>query len=370
MRISNLFLPVPVIMMTCTIENMSSSIPEEVWHRWSTPEYDSLRQAVLVFGGSIRKEAAIELFPEVSLLYQEGEGTNTIKGTFYLTTKRMIFLPKNQIPHPLLVMATFDSLRCLSGVRSDLTITIIDNTSASANFQFQSTKSLFQCFNLLRSLSEASRFDANKFRRVIARVASESNRDETPFSSIEVELQECHQNLEVPEALPVDPIVAEENSLDPLGSFLAPIKFILDYCNHLHFDIHIKLRTLFFVSLISFFLKFIPFLPLVALCVIIYLLFSAWQKLNLDNNKPQEPRSQSEGFLQVRQFFTEWFAWENSEKSMLLLKSASAIFLGWIILPPNAYVLACIVSYLYFIVLPIYQSNIFSKIVSGFWFCT
>jgi hypothetical protein len=49
-----------------------AEIPPEVWHRWTVQDYDPLRQAVIVFGGSLRREAAIERFEDVSVLYAEG----------------------------------------------------------------------------------------------------------------------------------------------------------------------------------------------------------------------------------------------------------------------------------------------------------
>ncbi|OHT07172.1 hypothetical protein TRFO_01303 [Tritrichomonas foetus] len=351
-----------------------TDIPEEVWRRWSQNEYDPLRQAVLVFGGNLRKEIALEHFNEVSLLYQEGEGTNTLKGVFYLTTKRMVFLPKNTIPHQSIVEATFDALRGLSGVRSDLTITITDKSGSIANFQFQTTKSLFQCFNLLRSLSEASRKDENKFRKIISSLAKQTERDETPFSSIEVELAECHQSLEFPEASPDDHVapVIEDTNADHMASVLAPIKFILDYCNHLHFDIHIKLRILFFISLVSFCMKFIPFLPLICLLVSIALMFTGWQNIQNDGKMPESRfvGTDNQGVLQIQSFFNDWFAWQNPRKSELLLRVCGSIFLGWAVLPKKYFVFGCILSYLFFIVIPLHNSDMFKKIVSGFWFCT
>jgi len=66
-----------------------------------------------------------------------------------------------------------------------------------------------------------------------------------------------------------------DSTNDPLIELATAIKNILEYCNHLHFDIHIKLRILFFLAIISFILKFIPVVPLSALIVIIVQLYYA-----------------------------------------------------------------------------------------------
>ena len=87
------------------------ALPQDVWQRWSNPDFDALRQTVIVFGGNISKEAAIEAYPNVSLYYQENEGTSMIKGTLYLTSSRLAFLPNNTIPHPQLVQLRYDLLR-------------------------------------------------------------------------------------------------------------------------------------------------------------------------------------------------------------------------------------------------------------------
>lgn len=353
---------------------MSSGIPQEVWNRWLQSDFDPLRQAVLVFGGSLKKEIALEYFNDVSLLYQEGEGTNTLKGVFYLTTKRLVFLPKNQIPHPSMVEATYNVLTGLSGVRSDLTITVTDTTGSVANFQFPTTKSLYQCFNLLRALAEASRKDENKFRKIIINLVKQTERDETPFSSIEVDLPECHQTLEVPEASSFDDHatpVPEDTKIDRMTTSLAPLKSFFDYCNHLNFDIHIKLRILFFMSLASFCMKFIPFLPLVCLLIAATITFNGWDYLlNGENNQEQKFASDNQGVIQIQNFFEDWFGWQNPKKSQRLLYTCVSIFISWVIMPRQLFVILCSVCYAVFIIVPVYNSNVLSKIVTGFWFCT
>ena len=351
-----------------------SAIPSEVWRRWTLPEFDPLRQAVLVFDGNLRKEAAVEMFTDVALLYQEGEGITSVKGVFYITTKRLIFLPKDTVYDPKIVEATFNNLKGLTGVRSDLSISIVDRLNAVANFQFASTRSLYQCFNLLRAMSEASRKPIEEFQREIVKLSSQTTRDETPFSSIEVELEACTHSPEVVEAQNQESEipVPEGDDETQMVAFVGPVKGFFDYCNHLHFDIHVKLRMLFIISAAAFCMKYIPFVPLVALLVVAYMLRAGWLKIEEDSGVT-EPKTESEankGFNSVRNFVLDYLAWQNIEKSSLVLKVASAIFLGWIILPGKAYTLVCIIAYIVFVAWPIYQSDLLQKIVAGFWFCT
>ena len=351
-----------------------SAIPSEVWRRWTLPEFDPLRQAVLVFDGNLRKEAAVEMFTDVALLYQEGEGITSVKGVFYITTKRLIFLPKDTVYDPKIVEATFNNLKGLTGVRSDLSISIVDRLNAVANFQFASTRSLYQCFNLLRAMSEASRKPIEEFQREIVKLSSQTTRDETPFSSIEVELEACTHSPEVVEAQNQESEipVPEGDDETQMAAFVGPVKGFFDYCNHLHFDIHVKLRMLFIISAAAFCMKYIPFVPLVALLVVAYMLRAGWLRIEEDNGVT-EPKTESEankGFNSVRNFVLDYLAWQNIEKSSLVLKVASAIFFGWIILPGKAYTLVCIIAYIVFVAWPIYQSDLLQKIVAGFWFCT
>ena len=354
-----------------------SGVPEKVWKRWATEEFDALRQVVVVFGGKPRKEAALEVYTDVSLLYQEGEGTNSVKGVFYLTSKRIAFLPDNTMPHPKMVHATFDYLKCLTGTRSDLTLSLIERQGSVANFQFASEKVLFQCFNTLRLLCEASRKDEATFRKAIIHVATRAQPDEAPFSSIEVELPECNTSLELsveaPETAVVTPIGTEkeEKERSASTSSLVYLRFLLDYVNHIHFDLHIKLRILFVISLCSFCLKFIPFLPLVCIFTVIYLLYNAWEKLDYDGNVEVltiEPGNES--FVRLQSFWNDWFGWGNKTKSLITLRVASAIAILWFILPLRVYLALCTLAYLFFIAVPLCRDKLFLKIGTGFWFCT
>ena len=362
-------------------------IPQEIWQRWEKPEYDQLRQTVIVFGGNTSKEAPVEKFADVSLLFQEGEATNLIKGVMYLTTRRMVFLPENQIPHPHLVQCTFESLRSISGIRNDLSIYLIDRHTGTANFKFPTPNTLFQCFNLLRFLAESTKLESKQYRKAMYDVVTAKKRDETPFTSIEFDFGEVGVT-KAPEINAPKPATSEEDieqeseqSNDPLISFLQPIKHVLDYCNHLHFDIHIKLRILLVLSFISFILKFIPLLPLSALSIIsvqLYFVYDNIKNKNKDDDEKtfsstwdtKETKNKTESFGTLRKFVREYFMWENTDKSALLLKVCVCIFFGWIILPFKFYFTLCMLCYGYFLIRPILDSDVVGNIINGFWFST
>ena len=75
------------------------------------------------------------------------------EGVFHITTNRLAFVPNNTFPHSKMVWTSFDT------IRSDLTISMTDRQDATANLPLPSTASLFQCFNLVRGLTEALRDD-------------------------------------------------------------------------------------------------------------------------------------------------------------------------------------------------------------------
>jgi hypothetical protein len=351
-------------------------VSAEVWERWRLQDYDALRQMVLVFGGNLQREAALEIFSDVSLLYQEGEGTNTLKGVFYVTTNRLAFIPNNTFPHPKMVWASFDSLRLLAGVRSDLTVSLTDRQDAAANFQFPSTASLFHCFNLIRGLAEAWRKDDATFRRLVAELSAAGRRDETPFASIEVELPECTATHSISDttargdrAAPVGPVAPVSESRDRIVDVLQPVRAALDYCNHLRFDVHIKMRILFFVSSIAFLMKYVPFLPLVALVVAMLVLYRAW--ICRDSHGPElDAPSANVKVRTIQTFLGDWFEWRNKAKSFMTLQVAGAVFIGWAILPPPVYGVACVGAYIAAVIVPIYRTKAWKKFLAGFWFCT
>ena len=345
---------------------MRAGLPEDVWARWSKPENESIRQAVVAFGGNTRTEAVIDSFPEVSILTDSTSGPT--KGVIYLTTKRFVFLPRNSLIHRLVCEAEFDSLRTLSGLRSDLSISLVDANGAVAKFTFVSQQSLFGCFNQLRRLAEASRLDEAKFVEACNAVAR-ANRDDKPFSSIEVELQECTQTVEI-----VADAVEQKEEIppDPLAEELLPVKQLYDRCNSTHLDIHLKLRLLLAMSFVSFCLKFMPFLPFCALSMVGLLLFTAWGSINRDLDDVEEapyvvPKT-VEGFVKTRKFIREWIFWEKPRNGMMVMEAAGAVLLGWIILPSKLYRIACFVAYVIFLVIPIFKEDRFYMICSGPWF--
>ena len=361
-------------------------IPPEIWQKWETPEYDTLRQAVIVFGGNTSKEAPVQKFDDVSLLYQEGEGTNLIKGVMYFTTRRIVFLPENQIPHPHLVQCTYQYLKLLSGVRADLSIYLTDRNGGTANFKFPTPSTLFQCFNLLRQLTDSTKLDQKSYRKTIYEIVTAKTRDETSFTSIELDLGELKvanaPEINAPKLLNSEDDLDQAAQADPFVNFLQPIKHVLDYCNHLHFDIHIKLRILLFISAITFILKFIPLLPLTALLIICVQLYFVWIGIKNKNEEDEDvtektlsskwesSQKQTESFTTLRKFGKEWFMWEDPKKSSILMKVCLCLFFGWTILPFRLYFALCIVCYAIFLLRPILKSDILQNIVNGFWFST
>ncbi|EAX88442.1 hypothetical protein TVAG_099340 [Trichomonas vaginalis G3] len=356
-------------------------LPESVWQKWAGPEYDGIRQAVLVFGGHIRKEAVITSFAEVSFAFQEGETTNTVKGVLYLTTRRIVFLPKNTIPHPQLIQAQFSNLRCLSGNRNDLMISISDTSSAAANFKFPTVKALYQCFNSLRKLCEAIRADEEAYRKATYDLATAQNLDETPFASIECDLSEVDNSAKLEVNAPQKIVKAEEADdprAEPVIELLSPVQKIGEKFNQTNFDIHIKLRILFIVSLVSFLLKFIPFFPLTALVIIGIQIISAWINIKKDRTDDDDYVDADaqwkghpvEGTYKVLKFFNEWFMWQDPRKSASLFQASFLVFVSWAILPTKIYVTVVFLAFSVFLVKPLLHRSVIGHIVTGFWFST
>ena len=347
-----------------------NEIPEAIWARWSRPEFEPFRQVVLSFGGNMRTEALIDSFPDVALLVPDGDNMAIFKGVFYLTTKRMAFLPRNMI-HPNMVQASFDSLRCITGTRNDLTALVVDVKGSMARFQFTSAHTLYQCFNLFRQLAEASRLPEDKFRNTIYAIATATRRNDTPFNSIEVELQECTQTPEVPVMHDIEVV---EEAPDPVTVFLAPVKSFFDYFNNLHFDIRVRLRILLTMSIISFFLQRMPFLPFVAILTILFLLYNAWGSINrdLEDEENQEPiiPPVAAGFVVTEKFLMEYLGWRDPRKSMRVLQTSVAIVLAWLVLPSKLYPLVCLAAYIYYVIMPLKDSNFVTKIFSVPWLST
>lgn len=320
----------------------SEVIPENVWSRWRNPKYDALRQAVLVFGGSLSKEAVIMDFSDVSLAIPFNEETTLVKGILYLTTSRLIFLPRNVVTHENIVHSSYKSLRGLSGIRSSLSISLVDEEGATAGFQFPTSQSLFQCFNLLRALSKAARMNERTFRSTVARWASAQNLDETPFSSLEIELSECHQTVEVSNA---PGTFVDDESEDPLVNVLAPMKQFFDYCNKTNFDIHTKLRFLFVLAMVSFCLKYIPFYPFAMLCLFLCVVVSAWKKVNqtsIKREKETEVPEVAKGFVNSQRFVSDWLFWRNPRKSWFMFKVTALALIFWLLMPHKVYAITVV----------------------------
>ncbi|MBR6907939.1 hypothetical protein IKN40_05635, partial [bacterium] len=242
--------------MTQNIENFSNY--------WDKEEYCNLRQAVLVFNGNLKTECPLYSFPEVSLLTQEKKDENIqVKGVFYLTSKRFVFLPNDEFPAQYLVQATFSSIKLLSGVSNDKTMSLISFEKSFVSFQFLKTRPFFLCFEIFRNIAENTRKPQTQFQTYISQFllnGISKSYQPSKFSSFEVEFQPVTQSVEL--SMPSEEEVSTtESAEESLAHFLEPIKFFLDFCNNLHFDIHIKLRILLLISLLAFALQFFPFLP-------------------------------------------------------------------------------------------------------------
>ena len=358
----------------------SYALPPEIWQKWIDPRYDHLKQAVLSFGGNTMTEAIIAYFTEVSLIYQQQDIQEMIKGTFYLTTNRIVFLPKNQIPHPNLVHATFTNLRCLTGVKNELLISISDNSSATANFKFPAVRTLYKCFYLLRQLADAMRDNEQEYQKQIYQIATTPPK-ETPFVSIEYDLNEVqNQNTLSIQAPDQEEIATEEipdePRANPIIENLTSLKEFMEAVNRIHFDIHIKLRILFFLSLFAFLVKFIPFLPLICLMTVIAQLYFAFLSSKKDrpdddqiveNPVKQWEGHQLEGYVKTRQFFKDWFMFDNPRKSMSLMQYCFLIFITWLILPTWLYYLFSFCGFVYLIYRSV-RREVIERLVSGYWF--
>lgn len=190
--------------------------------------------------------------------------------------------------------------------------------------------------------AEAARMNERAFRSIVARQASSQTFDETPFSSLEVELPECHQTFEVSNA--PDTFIDDEMD-DPLINVLAPMKEFFDYCNKTNFDIHMKLRFLFVLALVSFCLKYIPFYPFAMMCIIICVAGTAWKKINqtsIKREKATEVPEVAKGFINSQRFVSDWLFWRNPRKSWKMLRIAVLAFVGWIIIPGKPYTLSVV----------------------------
>jgi hypothetical protein len=330
-------------------------------------ESETLRQAVLMFGGDFATESNIDRFGEVSLVRA---GSATLRGALYLLTRRLIFVPRGGAP-PAFVHAAYDSLRCISGTRTDLAVGLVDSAGATARFQFASAPALFQAFNLLRLLAEGARGPDAEYRALLAALGRTPARDETPFSAIEVELGEGGDRERAAPAPPAAPAAAGE---DPLARAVAPLQRFYERCNALHLDIHVKIRVLFCLSLVSFCLKFMPFLPFCAACMTAFLLFTAWRSMNRDLDEAAERSADAppvaEGCAAVQRFVGDWLLWGNPRKGIALGQWSLAVIVGWAVLPQRLYAAAGAVGYIALVGAALVRGRPLAKIFSGPWIST
>jgi hypothetical protein len=127
------------------------------------------------------------------------------------------------------------------------------------------------------SCAASPKLCATTIRRLQTSHRAVGRRNETPFSSIEVELPARTVTHSISDtttrgdhAVSAGPVATE--SADRIINVLQPVRVALDCDNRLRFDVHIKMCILFLVSSITFIMKYIPFLPLLALVVVILVL--------------------------------------------------------------------------------------------------
>jgi hypothetical protein len=332
---------------------------------------DSLRQALLMFGGSLRTESHVDWFPDVSLVVSGDPSRPLVKGVFHFTTKRILFLPSRS-SFQSMVQAGYDSLRCLSGTRTDLSISLVDANGATAKFQFTSPPALFRAFNLLRGLAEASRGSEREYSEFLSRLGGSAARDETPFSTIEIELGEGTDRTAAILAPAAAPAAASEED-DGLAHLLEPLREFYQRCGRIHLDIHAKLWAIFVLSLVSSCLRIMPFLPFCAACMFAFLMFTAWRSMNQDLDEVGEGCADVpavvEGFVKVQAFAGDWLFWGKPRKGMALCQWSLGVLIAWAVLPRRLYVIAgAVVTGA--MALTLLEGDSLSKLYSGPWVCT
>lgn len=353
----------------------SSRIPQTVWERWNSPLYTDLRRFIYIFGSSTSKEVPIRTFENVMFFVQEGEDTKLVEGTFYVTTKRFVFVPKDSAAIANFVTAEFQSISKLCGASYDLSMSVTNFEMGVANFQFGSRVILFVVFGLLKELAETVRLDKNSFVDSIVKILEREELEQKPFSCIDCEFEEVENDWVLQEENAQKHLIIWESGCDDdLDSHM--IKSFGNLFVYMHFDIHIKLRILFIISLITFCLKFIPFLPLVFLIMICTLLYNAWKKLNAEGAKNQtkdeseENSSVLNGNDLLRTFVNNWFLWNDFQKSSKLLKISLFMFSVWAVMDKYIYYTVYALFFVFFTLKPIFTSSVFRRIINGFWFCT
>jgi hypothetical protein len=307
------------------------------------------------------REFPVARFDDVTLLVPDDPTAGSLKGSMYMTNLRFLFLPKNTIPHPKLVHCHFRAMRILSGRRSSFGISVVDEARSSVDFQFPSEQSLFQVFNLLRLLGES-------IRRVPSGKFKFRGLDETPFSSLEVEFPEIEL-----EERSYERAESRKMEQDPLSDVLRPMKDFFDYCNSLSFDIDLKLRFLFVLSLVSFFLQFIPFFFLLHLSLCAFLLRNVWKSVNksemsLEGNT--EIPVTAGGFVKAQRFVSDWLFWRNPHKTVQILIITLINLVVWMMASIKTCIFVSILVFWWFFLRKggIYES--LRNLICGFWLCT
>jgi hypothetical protein len=245
---------------------------------------------------------------------------------------------------------------------------LTDANGATAKFQFGTAAVLFQVFNLLRTLSWAVRGEPDACRKMQS-IINSTARDETPFSSIEDDLPPVVGSGDVTvgvtdEATPSDSFVA-------VGNVLAPMRRLHERVLLLHFDIHAKLWMLFCVSFVSFCLKGIPFLPFFALCMVAFLLFTAWRSMNRDLDDVNEGKADVpeilEGYCTLQNFLGDWLFWGKPRQGIALIQWSLVVFMGWVILPGKIYSFGCLAGFVGLLLIPLVKSGALEKMAAGPW---
>jgi hypothetical protein len=347
-----------------------TAFPSQAWRRWENPDFAPIRQAVLIFGGDIEREVMISRFDEVTLVLP-GTDDSALKGSFYLTSARFVFIPGNKLLSPNVVHASYDLIRRLNGVYATTSISIVDTEGATANFKFPAPGILFQSFNLLRLLAGAARLPRARFTSVIARTLTNRALDETPFSALEVDLAEVQRRFTDSEDTPFPESESIRDEMRLL-EFLAPVQRFFERCVAFHFDIHFRLWFLFAVSLVSFCLKYIPFYPFLHLCTLLFLSISGWRLLNrtkLGSGTGPVVPDVARGFAATKRFFVDWFLWGNARKSLLMAQICLANVIAWKVFRRDVYI-GCSVLLIIAFLARYWTALRENRSLSGYWFAS
>lgn len=328
---------------------MTAIVCDSAWQCWDDPALAPLRELVLCFHGDLQRELAIGAFRGAHLLRQGAEGVVSTPGTLYLTSRRVAFLPHDAFPHAQVVQGLYHRFRLISGTAAGPIATIASDSGA-VSFRFPSARELFRCFGVLRALCESARAGDAAFSRTVAQLIGAAERDEAPFTSIEVELSEC--------------AAAPELARGSARAALSDGEGIADRGSSPRFDIHFKLRALLALALASFCLSFAPLLPLAALAISLIVLYNAWAVID------KGPARAEAGARGLRLFCDEWLRWRDTRKTYALLIASLAVFLGWVVLPARAYAVLCGAALAAFVAGPVARTGALRRVAEGFWYCT